>query len=238
MHINDVLTKLEKNCNKALGTDEGVELRKMDANDFAEYAIEQIEKADKEGKKRPNVAKARIRALQVAIAVAKSSFADGGHDSFDIPVFGENQTIEMSDMDSRFTALESTVSDLSNKLQAKAGDEDEEEKKKAAKEEEDEEKRKAAKEEDEEEKKKAAKEEEDEEKRRKAMSDEEKEEEDKKKAAKEEEDEEKRKAKEKDDEEKVGKAASVGWPPDMNSSAGRLAKSEQELCDWGSDPAA
>lgn len=204
---NELFTKLEKSCNEALGTGQGVELRKMSANDFVEYAVAEINKAAEEADGSRSMAKSRLQSLQLSIAVAKDSLGDG-RESAGIPVFDEAQALAQSDAMSK---LESTVDSLKAKLSDKSdgrGDkkkEEEEDKVKAEAEAE-------AKKKEEEEAAAKAKEEED---KAKADAEAKKQEEEAKKSA---------------------VPDDIAWPNDMARDNEKIVKSENYL-DWGRDPA-
>ena len=123
MQIKEVFTKLEKSCGDALGTEGGVELRKMDVNGFVEYATGEIKKANEEADQRPVLAKARIESLQVSIAIAKEAFAEGEATEAAIPVFDE-KTVSAAEIDKQLADLDDTIGSLKGKLSQKSDDKD------------------------------------------------------------------------------------------------------------------
>ena len=239
METQQVFEKLTDACRRVLksqGSPASIETRTMTLDQFAEYAMDEINKADGE-KSSPRAALARIQHLHSTIAVAKSAFTSAELESFDIPVFKAGASISMSDVETRFEGLEKQVSALVGSLgKGKADEEDEKAKAKGKADDEDEtEKAKAkakgkADDEDETEKAKAEEEEDDKKNPFKGKAGDEDEDE-KAKKAKEEEDE-KAKAKGKaDDKDETEKAA---WPQDL-AKCGNV-KRDADLYDWGRDP--
>jgi hypothetical protein len=129
MQTNEVFQKLTSACETVLKSQggSGIEVKKMTADEFAAYAVDQIAKAEAE-KATPSVATARIRALNTSIAVAKGAFQTAGLSSFEIPLFNEKSIIAMKDIETRFKGIEQQVKSLADSLDKKGkpfGDEDE-----------------------------------------------------------------------------------------------------------------
>ena len=229
MQTNEVFEKLAGACATVLKSQGGstVETKKMTADEFADYAMDQIKKAEGE-KSTPTIATARIRALNTSIAVAKSAFSSAGLDSFEIPVF-KNSDIAMSDIDARFKGIESQVKSLADSIgKGKAFPPEGDDKDKDKEDDKDAKKAKGKGEEDDKdaEKKKAE---------GKADDDKDK---DAKKADDKDDDKddaEKKKADDKDDDKDDAEKAE--WPMDLAKSEGRT-DSEKDLYDWGSDASA
>lgn len=105
----DILEKLTGQLDKVLkgaGQAAGApELKAFSLDEFANWAAGEIEKAVDEGKEHPARATARLKGLQLSIAVAQAAFESASLEKFEIPIFSE-KAATVIDLDDRFSAIE------------------------------------------------------------------------------------------------------------------------------------
>ena len=117
METNQVFAKLTDACERVLksqGSAVSIETQTMTLDQFAEYAMDQIKKAEGE-KGSPRAALARVMHLHQTIAVAKSAFGTAELESFDFAVFKGN-SVAMSDIEDRFKGIEDSIKNLTDSL--------------------------------------------------------------------------------------------------------------------------
>ena len=212
-----IFAKFSEACSRVLkGQNASApEIKTMTLDEFSTYATAEIEKA-LEDQKSPAKAVARLKALQLAVAVAQSAFEGASLEKFDIPIYSAKAALEQ-DVMARLDAMDANITALADGV-GKGGDDDDAKKKKADEE-------------------AAAKKKEDEEKAAKGGDA------DDADAKKKKADEEAAAKKKKDDEEKAAAqknadAATDGreiWSTDLARDV-RKTKDDIDLYDWGADP--
>lgn len=129
-----IFQKLNEACNRVLKGHNAAapETKEMTLEEFGVYAAGEIEKATEE-KATPAKAVARLKALQLSVAVAESAFETAELEKFSVPVFSAKSAMEQ-DVMATLAAMNDKITALADGV-GKGDDDDADAKKKKADEE-------------------------------------------------------------------------------------------------------